>query len=275
MIMITQCSVGPLNGRDMTAGGVLFAQNRGTSEGLVGYCALPKGYITDSVAWGIGEHHSLDGCLPICPGRRSSSFSHHRSKLHILLVFYGQCLDSRISHRSGHRRQHDHDYILSRSKPYFGYTLRDQTRFREGELRVSSQPGLHSWPGGRFWEWGDLNFLPDIQTEIASFVRPWLLGMVWGVEPTKNALSEYLSVVGWAVGTGRPDNTEIPGHMYAEHLVLGMLTSGVSMGFSHENLCDNSVIAYWSYEVEKTQYYVGLRSPVQPLQLIFVAMDEV
>ncbi|KAJ3480515.1 hypothetical protein NLI96_g8296 [Meripilus lineatus] len=117
---------------------------------------------------------------------------------------------------------------------------------------------------------------------LPPFATRWLRGLGWGNQPVPSPIVDILQQ--YEIGTDS-DNGVQPTKMFLEHFILAMVANGVSASFSDLLLEDGIQTASPSsgppaprsiqFDITKTQYYIGGRGAFQWFFLVIVILDTV
>ncbi|KAH7903986.1 hypothetical protein BJ138DRAFT_47113 [Hygrophoropsis aurantiaca] len=261
--------LGPLNGNDMSGGAVMFGQNTGTVEGLIGYFGPAKSIVPESVGFNIqtnttvpilmsqcgSQNVSIGGDTNITVGNTTYTLPEPIPLLNDSFAIGQVTPDNTtllISLRVENTSQNMHCAI--------GIGLREAPIFIQNGLSV-----LTSNPDEQPWYYGNMTTLAtQARIDLRSFATRWLAGMGWSTTPTETAISGYLTRSRLQIGTNTPPSpTPFENLRYAEYYVLTLLASGIALAFPQESNQGQSGVAMSEtryYLATRQQYYLGVTS---------------
>ena len=264
-------NLGPLNNIDMSSGAILMAQNFGTLERLLadgGKTPPTHKSVFDSAAFSIGVNTTTPFLISQCiiieqNGIEVSAITIRNATYHLptpVALVNERSVVAQIT-------SDNMTLIISFKPDGTSDNIHCAIRLglRLGRVFINGASSISAYPFEDPWDWGDLSRMEKNRlSPIGDFAAVWLRGMGWNGTAVRNSVSEVLTSSRLSVGTDSIDNNNVMDKGFAEYYTLAMLSGGINIAFPQETLdptASEGTLATRSYQVTKTQYYVGLITP--------------
>ncbi|KAJ3481192.1 hypothetical protein NLI96_g7817 [Meripilus lineatus] len=296
--------VGPINGRNLSDGGVLWGVDLAT---ILGITSIPDRFsfpasksVWDANVFQVNAAAQLPSLQCLC-GLDSNNAS--RITIHNNQYILSSPINFDIGGDAGEiveRLTSDNNTLVLAFTPSPPSNITSSITYCAIQLRALNMPFIIlGIPSTRFTAVDSTMLVypyPSVVSQFSSllgnasiapiplppFAKRWLRGLGWANQPVPSPIVDILQQ--YEIGTDS-DNGVQPTKLFLEHFILAMVSNGVSASFSDLLLEDGIQAASPSsgppgsrsiqFEIIKSQYYIGIRGAFQWFFLVIIILDSI